>query len=195
MTALIPLDLEQGALIGNFEFTRKGMIVHGEPAFEEWADVVSSFLTIAGTIQLCLGDLLNYGEQAYGEKYSQFLDTRAYGTLATWAWVARSVDIAIRSEQLPFEHHRRVAPLPPPEQDRLLREAERQGWSSSRLGEEVRATRGDPPPRRLYEGEGVLQFDDDGWAVRLPVNVDVEGETGDVVAVTIKSMRGEGNEH
>ena len=115
--------------------------------------------------------------------------------MATWAWVARKVDFYTRSENLPFEHHRKVAPLPPPEQDRLLREAERQGWSSSRLGEEVWIARGDPPPRRLYEGEGTLYYDEDGWAVRLPVNVDVEGETGDAVAVTIKSMRGEGNEH
>ena len=187
MTELITVDLEQGALIGNFEFTRRGMIVHGEPAFEEWADVVSSFLTIAGTIQLCLGDLLNYGERAYGEKYSQFLDVRSYGTLATWAWVARSVDFSMRIENLSFEHHRKVAPLPPPEQDRLLREAEKKGWSSSRLGEEVRIAKGDPPPRRLYEGEGVLHYDKDGWVVRLPVNVDVEGETGDVVTVVVKS--------
>ncbi|MFH1486533.1 MAG: hypothetical protein ABIH46_10710 [Chloroflexota bacterium] len=178
---------ESGALVGNFEFHRKGLVVNGSPSFEEWAEVYKALETMAGAIQLWMGDLLNYGEQAYGEKYSQFLDTRAYGTLATWAWVARKVDFYTRSEQLPFEHHRKVAPLPPPEQERLLREAEKKGWSSSRLGEEVRATRGDPPPRRLYEGEGVLQFDDDGWAVRLPVNVDVEGETGDVVTMIVKS--------
>lgn len=195
MTDTIIVRESGGARIGSFEFTRRGLVVHGQPPFEEWADVYKTLETMSGAIQLWMGDLLNYAEQEadYGEKYSQFLDQLAYGTQATWAWVARKVEFSTRSENLSFEHHRKVAPLPPPEQDRLLREAEREGWSAAKLGRVIRAEKGDPLSRTLYEGEGLLCLSKDCcWSVHLPANVDMDAKPGDTVAVTIKSIGGVG---
>jgi DNA modification methylase len=68
---------------------------------------------IEGMIQFALGDWLNYGEHAYGEKYAQAIEATEfkYQTLRVYAYVAANVPMLIRINNLLFSHHKEVAPL------------------------------------------------------------------------------------
>jgi len=90
---------------------------------------------IEGAIHWWLGDWLNYGERAYGEKYSQALDETefSYKTLRTDSWVAHRIEVSRRRDNLSWSHHREVAPLDLPDQDRLLDQAESGGMSIREL--------------------------------------------------------------
>ncbi len=99
---------------GPFELTKTGVIVAGEPTFEEWEAAFTWAQQVEKASPFWVGDLIEYGEHRYGEKYAQALDstTASYGTLANAAYVARNVQISRRRENLSFAVHQEVAPLP-----------------------------------------------------------------------------------
>jgi hypothetical protein len=66
---------------------------------------------------------------------------RSYQTCANAAAVCRAFEISRRRETLSFSHHETVAALAPAEQDRLLGEADRQGWSRQELRAAVHSTK------------------------------------------------------
>lgn len=80
-------------------------------------------------------DWLNYGERAYGEKYSQAIDATGfeYGAVANFAWVAKAVEPSTRVESLSWTHHREVAALDPSDQAQWLERAEAEQWSVREL--------------------------------------------------------------
>jgi hypothetical protein len=65
----------------------------------------------------------------------------AYQTCANAAAVCRAFEISRRREVFSFSHHAAVAALAPAEQDGLLDQAEREGWSRQQLREAVHSTR------------------------------------------------------
>jgi hypothetical protein len=72
-----------------------------------------------GSVQFWIGDWLNYGRKAYERgKYEKALEKLEYEprTLRVYAYVANQVNSLIRNNNLTFNHHRTVAPLPPREQ-------------------------------------------------------------------------------
>lgn len=130
---------ERGALISpHFEFCRRGMIVHGKPGFEEWAEVGETLKTIESGVQFWIGDWCNYGEAAYGQKYSQFLEVKEYQTLRNYAWVAKEIKMSRRRDILSFSHHLEVANLEPDEQNEWLDQAERENLSVRQLRREIK---------------------------------------------------------
>jgi len=146
---------------------------------------------VGRSIQLWIGDLLNYSEDRFGEVVAQFLEEWEYGTLANWAWVARKVTpelrqaVTPRGEVLHYEHYRTVAPLPPAEQKEWLTRAVAEGWSGRRLAQEVSGGSGGV----LYDGPGqVFRFQEfDRWVVRLPPGVELQASAGDEVRVIVRS--------
>lgn len=105
-------------------------------SMQEWAAVGHSLKLMAGAVQFWVGDWFAYGEAHYGEEAWQYLEVTEK-TLANWASVCRRVEPSRRREALKFSHHAEVAPLEPEEQERVLEEAASQGWSVSRIREEV----------------------------------------------------------
>jgi hypothetical protein len=73
---------------------------------------------IGRACQWWIGDWLNYGERAYGEKYAQGMAATGYElqTLTNMAWVAARVEISRRREILSWSHHAEVAALESDEQ-------------------------------------------------------------------------------
>src|SRR6476659_476686 len=110
--------------IGPFTFTTSGVTWTGSPTFEQWEVAFTWARKVEGAAQFWLGDLLNYGEHAYGEKYSQMLETTGYAlqTAKNVAYVARHVEPSRRRvrDGVPFSHHAEVAALPPAEQTTWL---------------------------------------------------------------------------
>ena len=62
---------------------------------------------VEGAVQWWIGDWLNYGEQAYGEKYSQAMDALGtpLPTLENYAYVAGNIQTSRRHENLSFSVH------------------------------------------------------------------------------------------
>ena len=98
-------------------------------------------------IHFWIGDLLVHGEKRWGEMYDEMLQRTGYEprTLRTLKWVASSVDVSRRREGLSFAHHQEAAGLSPEQQDIVLAQALREGWTremvrhaANRLGYEQR---------------------------------------------------------
>lgn len=129
--------------LGAFTLDRTGLVVSGAPAFDEWERVGAFLQQVEGAVSWWVGDWLNYGETAYGERYTQAVEVTglSYQTLADYAWVARKVDVSRRKESLAFSLHKEVASLPPADQSAVLEDAEAQGWSVYQTRHAVRQRR------------------------------------------------------
>ena len=77
-----------------------------------------------------MGDWWRFGEQKYGERAKAALESDySFQTWMDAAWVAEKIETSRRREVLSWAHHREVAALPPAQQEKILSEAEENGWS------------------------------------------------------------------
>jgi len=100
-------DLVHGA----FRLTSTGLVVKGKPSFDAWEECGSYLQRIEGAIQFWIGDWLNFGQHAYGEKYAQAVSETQAETWRHYAWVSDNVDACIRIHNLSWSHHLQVAKL------------------------------------------------------------------------------------
>jgi len=130
-------DIIPALSVGVFTATPTGLVVADGPApeFEIWFSYGEALRKIKGALKFVLGDWLNFGEKAYGEKYSQAVDETdwTYGTLANIAYVCSSIEFSRRHENLSFEHHYEIAKFDPDLQDYWLDKAESEKWTREEL--------------------------------------------------------------
>jgi hypothetical protein len=94
--------------------------------FEEWRSAMHTLQAMDRSVKWWLGDLILFGEAAYGEMASQeFPDAFsgspfAESTMRAAAWVSAAFPRGTRVDGLTWTHHRVVAELPPVEARRLL---------------------------------------------------------------------------
>ena len=115
--------------------TPTSLQLQGIMPFSKYLDAARLLGKIGHGVPWWCGDLLNYGEARYGERYAQAeavmgLDA---GTLANIASVCSRVDPSRRREQLSFAHHAEVAKLEPQDQATWLARAERDGLTRAAL--------------------------------------------------------------
>jgi hypothetical protein len=105
-------------------------------SYEE-AEALGRFLgAIRDWTAFAIGDWLRFVEAAFPDRVSQMVEAtgRAYRTLENYRWVAGRIPIERRrTPTLSFSHHREVAKLDPPEQERWLDRAAEQGLTSETL--------------------------------------------------------------
>jgi hypothetical protein len=111
-----------------------GVRITGKPELAEWHGPLQFALWCQRAGPWWIGDLLNAGDDRFGESFSQMCE----GTLSTemlnrYASVARRVPIENRVASLSWSSHAAVARLPHNLQKRLLVDAERHGWTSEEL--------------------------------------------------------------
>jgi N6-adenosine-specific RNA methylase IME4 len=108
--------------------------------FERWTEIGKVLGRIGRAHQWWIGDWLNYGERAYGEKYAQAMDATGleYGTVANCAYVAGRIELSRRRESLTFAHHQELAPLELTEQDAWMERAELEALTRNDLRRELR---------------------------------------------------------
>lgn len=97
--------------LGQFHLTATSLEVRGNPVFGEWEKCGSFLDRIEGAVQFWIGDWLNYGEKAYGEKYAQAVSPTQAETWQHYAWVSNSVESCIRIQDLSYSHHLQVAKI------------------------------------------------------------------------------------
>lgn len=105
-----------------FLVTDVGLVIRGNPTFDQWYRFGQGLSRTYSNIQWCVGDWLNEGEKRYGEMYSQALDSHIYnyGTLRNYASIAGRIPKEVRNPKLRFHQSKYVAPLEPDEQKRIL---------------------------------------------------------------------------
>lgn len=115
----------------SYEITMSGMKIKKGLDFKDWKNLGSQMHHISSGLIWSIGDWLNYGEAEYGEKYAQGMDETelAYGTLSNYAYVARQIEFSRRRVELSWAHHQVVAAFEPKQQDELLEQAIKEGWS------------------------------------------------------------------
>lgn len=138
MTDLIT---QKEVTFSSFRMTRMGLEPIGEPTFDQWIRCGEFIKNANGAVHFWIGDWMNYGEQKWGEMYTQAIDETgySYGTLANDKWVASRVDPSRRREHLSFAHHQEVADLMPEDQEELLKVAEDQKLNSKTFRTFVRS--------------------------------------------------------
>jgi len=142
--ALTTVTAEGELVVGGFRFSPTELIPIGEPDFEAW-DNVGVFLRYIHTgSQFWIGDWLNYGEHAYGEKYSQAVEHTGYDlhTLQTYSWIARQVSPENRIEKVPFGHYANgIAALEPAEQKKWVKKVIDEEMTQAELRQALRLAR------------------------------------------------------
>ena len=114
---------------GSFELTPTGLVISGAPSLAEWQACGARLRQVEGAIQFWIGDWVNYGHKAYGDKYVEAVDATGFDqrTIETYSYVAQNITITLRSVNLPFSVHREIAPLPREKQVEIIRRAESGG--------------------------------------------------------------------
>jgi hypothetical protein len=112
------------------------------PDIKEWGYTVSQISQVKDSIHWWIGDLLEWGEAAYGEKYIQFGDQYSYWTLTRDTKVVRQIPLDFRHppEVLSYSAHLPVAVhRVPSDHKRLwLIQAAEQGWTGKMLSAAIK---------------------------------------------------------
>jgi hypothetical protein len=125
--------------VGPFHFTSVGVRISGKPDVADWKGPLQFALWCQRAGPWWIGDLLNAGEDRFGESFSQMCEgTVSAEMLNRYASVARRVPIENRIPTLSWSAHAAVARLPLNVQKRLLIEADRHGWTSDELRQKAR---------------------------------------------------------
>jgi hypothetical protein len=128
--------------VGPFHFTSVGVRISGKPDLGEWRGPLQFALWCQRAGPWWIGDLLNAGDDRFGESFSQMCEgTLSTEMLSRYASVARRVPIENRRAALSWSAHAAVARLPHDQQKRILIDAERHGWTSEELRARARATK------------------------------------------------------
>jgi N6-adenosine-specific RNA methylase IME4 len=129
----------QALRLGAFTLDRCGLTIAGKPSFRDWQQMGVWLEKAEGSLHWWIGDWLNYGEKAYGEKYTEAMEASrfSYQTCRNDKWVAGQVELSLRKDNLSWNHHQLVAAFPPSKQKQLLAKAEREGLSVAALREVI----------------------------------------------------------
>jgi hypothetical protein len=109
----------------------------------EWMRYGARFGRIGRACGWWIGDWINYGNAAYGEKYSRAARITKHDvqTLMNMAYVASRYEISRRRENVSWSHHAELAALPAEAQERWLNRVERDALTVRDLRLELRRDR------------------------------------------------------
>lgn len=107
------------------EFGKTSLKIAPGLSYGVWHWLVEKLQEADSAVQWWLGDALNYGEHAYGEKYTQAVEEtgKSKQVLMNYASVARRVETSRRRDDVAYSIHVEVACLPAPQQEKVLAKA------------------------------------------------------------------------
>jgi hypothetical protein len=125
--------------VGPFHFTSVGVRISGKPEIAEWKGPLQFALWCQRAGPWWIGDMLNSGEDRFGETISQMCEGAVSAEMLNrYASVARRVPLENRRPSLSWSAHALTARLPHQQQHDILREAEHKGWTTEELRERVK---------------------------------------------------------
>lgn len=133
-TARLAKTMNPKISIGNFDFLPSAVRVRGRPDLTQWQGPLQFALWCQRASPWWIGDLLNAGDAAFGEAFSQVCEGFISGDqLQRYESVARRVPARNRRENLSWSAHAVVARLSSEQQRQMLKQAEDGGWTSEEL--------------------------------------------------------------
>lgn len=158
MTAIDAIVVRDGGdtlRLGAFTLAKTGLVVTGAPTVAEWEQCGVVLRRIEGAVQFWIGDWVNYGAKAYGEKYddAERVTGLDYGTLRNYAWVANRVDLSLRDDNLGFKIHEAVASLDHEQQAAILERAAAEDLTVSKVREILRVDAHDAKVAAITRGD------------------------------------------
>ncbi|MEJ3746438.1 LmbU family transcriptional regulator [Actinomycetes bacterium KLBMP 9797] len=137
---------------------RTGLYLPLNLTVEAWQHIGRKIFIVSDSSAWWWGDWLIFGEEHFPDRYRRAVNETGldYQTLRNYAWIARRFPMSRRRDKLSFQHHVVVAALPEAEQDLLLADAEKHGWSRNELRRRLRQRRSSPDAPS--EGELVYQL-------------------------------------
>lgn len=132
------------------EITRTSVIITKDININEWLALTEQMMLMEGSLAWWIGDLLRYGEMAYGEKYAQAADLtgRSPGTLANWVRIAKAFPPDRRNADAAWWAHQELAGCDKNTQDEWLQAVVENNWTKEQFRISFRETQtGDSPPR------------------------------------------------
>ena len=125
--------------VPGFHYSLTGLQIDKDVPYEQWERYGRGLKWAKESIEWAIGDWINFGEAAYGEKYTQatILTGKTYQVLANNAFVASRFDFSRRRENL-YWAHSEVAGLPEVEQEELLDLAASEGCRREELRKAVK---------------------------------------------------------
>lgn len=132
-------------LENGFTVTLTGLQVTGTPSYEQWLEQGDYLWYAKQSIQFCIGDWVNYGEKAYGQKYTQAIDDTKYTlhTLQNIAYTCNAIPVPARRENVSFSGHSEVASLPEDKREMALDKLQSREWKREDVREYKRQLKGD----------------------------------------------------
>jgi hypothetical protein len=127
----------EGIRIGALVWKPTGLQVDGEVTREDWEATGKLLKQLDSSLQWLIGDLIVCGEyHQWGEQkaIAEAFDFE-YSTIRDFAYVARNVEMSVRTDKLSFGHHKLVAGLKGNEQSYWLDKAIAEGWSIKDLND------------------------------------------------------------
>ena len=127
--------------------TASGLWLKDTLPMEEWEKIGLHLKKIGGAVQLWLGDWLNFGERAYGEKYSQALEGTHYElqSLQAFASMAKRTENTRKKldtyPSLLAGHWDLIADRPEQEQEKWVKKTADNNWTIKELREAIRASK------------------------------------------------------
>lgn len=140
-TALARMELPLAA--AGVSLTECGAEFGDNLSFAQWLDIGAMLRRAERSCQWWIGDWLRYGGHKWGDKYKEAAESLGLSprTLSTYKQVADAYpEFTIRIVNCPFTHHQIAASLPATKRQRLLEKAAAEGWSRSRLVQEIAQT-------------------------------------------------------
>jgi hypothetical protein len=138
--------------LDDVEYLEGELVIPTGLPYAEWERLGELLKFRRRNIGFWIGDWYNWGQEHYGEKFSQALDETGYAkhTIQNAASVAKAIPPSRRRNDVPFGYHAEVAALPPKQADRLLAEASKTVMPRAQLRAKVRHLRAveQPAPDR-----------------------------------------------
>jgi hypothetical protein len=109
-----------------------GLFIEARLDYNQWFALVSSLQVTHRCLLWLIGDALCWGENAFGEDFSQAISEYSKQVQYNAMWVSRQIPISRRRE-VSWSHHFEVAGLEPKQQDKFLQAALDNRWSTREL--------------------------------------------------------------
>ena len=118
----------------------RGLSCTRVPSWEEWSSGLEGLATLQHALPMIIGDYLLVGEDTFGERYEQAIDvfgSYAYGTVANYKSIMKSVPRERRREGLTMAHYKAIRSLEPDEQDEWQDKAVSHNWNGIELWDNI----------------------------------------------------------
>lgn len=118
-----------------FAVTLTGIEVAGNPTYEDWCKELDSVWHSTNAVQWATGDLMLYGEDKFGEKFSQVVDNTRWKihTLQNIITTCKAFPVNERRPNLVFSSHAECASLEGENRKLALDKLESGEWDRARV--------------------------------------------------------------